>query len=285
MIVGATDQLSDDELMFGYLPEYLDGELPKSVQERFNKLMLKPEYKTAVENFQMLRGKLQLETGKIHASGQQMSALRGLVQDNHMRETLEASNIAQLEKKEFMSDVLRRVGMMLGVLVLIGAAFYMFVPQNKAKFDALEYITYEALALEEDPDGRLDLPSEELREIKQYVEAIPGLNFKPQVLKDLGDDWKPEGASLIDYEIAKVVVVRYSNPDRGNEKLHHFSFSGAFSDLPKAERAEYRGLSYQVYANDRLNVLAWESSPGVMSFLVGRRSAVELAELARRGSL
>ena len=45
-----------------------------------------------------------------------------------------------------------------------------------------------------------------------------------------------------------------------------------------------RGLIYYTYASDDLNFIAWQSGNQVVSMLVGRRSAPELAELAVSGS-
>jgi hypothetical protein len=69
------------------------------------------------------------------------------------------------------------------LLALVGTAVYVFMPRKTTKFDVIEYIGYEAMALEEDPDGRLNLPSSDLEEIKQFVSTVPGLNFRPTILR------------------------------------------------------------------------------------------------------
>ncbi len=97
--------------------------------------------------------------------------------------------------------------------------------------------------------------------------------------------WNPEGVSIIDYDVIKVIAVNYVSPERGNERLHHFVFAGKMSDLPfRGEEADYRGLKYRVYASDKVNLLVWQHSPEAISVLAGQRSAPELAELARAGT-
>lgn len=159
----------------------------------------------------------------------------------------------------------------------------MMTPNKQRKFEALEYLGYESLALDEEPEGRLDLPSQELEEISQYLGAYPNLDFKPLVMKPIGKGWDPEGATVIDYEVAKVAVVKYRNTEL-KENIYHYSFAGELKTLPKSEPGNYRGLVFQTYASDQLNIIAWQQESGMICFLVGRRSAPELANLARTGT-
>lgn len=280
----ATQQanLSGDELVFGYMSEYLDGELQGSAHTQFQNAIRGKEQ--LAEAFQAARGKFQVGMGNIVAGEPLKHKLRNLAQDDQIRETIEASEIQDIERAESWSNIRRRGTMAVIACGLIGAAIYAFMPATKAKINAIEYLGYEAVAMEEDPDGRLNLPTNDYEDVRQFVGQVPGLAFKPQLLRPL-TGWVPEGASVIDYEVLKVVAVMYKSPERNGEYLHHFMVPGAMTDLPfKGEEADYRGLRYRVYASDKLNMLVWQFAPDMVGVLAGHRSAPELAELARAGT-
>ncbi|MCX6123546.1 MAG: hypothetical protein NTV34_02175 [Proteobacteria bacterium] len=197
---------------------------------------------------------------------------------------MEASEILDIERSELVSNIIRRTSLTALVMGVIGASIYFFMPAASEKINVIEYIGYEAVAMEEDPDGRINLPTNDLEEIRQFIGNVPGLMFKPQALKPLFG-WIPEGVSIIDYDVTKVIAVMYKSPDRNNEHLHHFMFQGTLQDIPYGgEEADYRGLRYRTYASEKLNMLVWQFAPGTVSVLAGHRSAPELAELARMGT-
>lgn len=277
------DKMTDEELFwFGYIADYLDGNLPTSIREPFEKKLTGRE--AILESFQANRGKFQSSLGDIGGSEALKHKLRNIAQDDQIRETLEASDIAEVERSEKFSNIIRRSVLSAIVIAIVGGVVYFFMPRNTPSFDVIESIGYEALALEEDPEGRINLPSSDLEEIKQFIGTVPGLNFRPAILRSL-KGWNPEGASIIDYEVMKVIAVRYVSPERNQEHLHHFMIGGAMSDLPfKGEEAEYRGIRYRVYSSDKLNILVWQQTPDMIGALAGHRSSPELAELARIGT-
>lgn len=275
-------ELQGDELFYGYISEYLDGELPQAVSAKFNELMSTRQKE--LEVFQENRGKFQSALGDLGGSEVLKHKLRNFAQDDQIRETMEASEIAEVERSEMWSNIIRRSVLSAIVLGLIGGAVYLFMPQNNIKFDVIEYLGYEAIALEEDVEGRTNLPSSDIEEIKQFVSTIPGLAFRPNVLRSLSG-WNPEGVSIIDYDVMKVVAINYLSPERSGERLHHFMVPGKMSEMPyKGEEADYRGIKYRVYASDKLNIVVWQHTPDMVSVLAGHRSAPELAEMARAGT-
>lgn len=275
-------ELKGEDLFYSYMADYLDGDLPSSLQQQFNALLSKKQQE--LDAFQTNRGKLQSALGEIGASEALKHKLRNLVQDDQVRETIEASEIAEVERSEFWSNILRRSVLVGIVLGLIGIAIYYFMPQRLGKFDIIEYIGYEALALAEDPEGRTNLPSSDIEEIRQFIAAVPGLDFKPELLRP-SKGWTPEGVSIIDYDVMKVLAVNYVSPERGNEHLHHFMIPGKMSDMKfKGEEADYRGIKYRVYGNDKLNIIVWQQSSNMVGALAGHRSAPELAEMVRQGT-
>ena len=280
--MASNQDIGGDDLFYGYLAEYLDGDLPAGVRESFLKAVHGRDREA--EAYGINRGRFQSALGEIGGSEALKHKLRNLAQDDQIRETIEASDIAEVERSEMWSNLIRRAVLVSIVIGIIGTSIFFFMPRKEAKFDVIEYIGYEALALEEDPDGRMNLPSTDLDEIRQFTSTVPGLAFRPNVLRAL-KGWNPEGVSIIDYDVMKVIAINYVSPERNNEHLHHFMIPGKMSNIPfKGEEADYRGIKYRVYSSEKLNILVWQHSPDMISALAGHRSSPELAELARTGT-
>lgn len=278
-------ELGNDEILYGYLPEYLDGELPTEIASRFDALIKSPDFARVPADFQSLRGRLQLAMQSYYLKESELADLSSLVQDPQVKATVENVRIEQLGRGFLLANAMRRVVLILVVVGIIGVLAWKFGYKHEQRFKPLEYLGYEAIALEEDAQDRLNLPSHDAKEVRQYLATYPGLDFKPRMLKKVPASWQIDGATVIDYEVAKVVAVMYENSgSKTKEKLFYFNFAGELSELPKAEPGNMRGLIFQTYASDELNLVAWQAAPGVVSLLVGRRSAPELAELASAGA-
>jgi len=276
------NELSEQDLLHSFMAEYLDGELPEALRAKFDDLLKKPGQAQLPEHFQAMRGRLQLSLQSYYLKEGEVQELRSFVQDPTVKATAENVRIDELGRGEIVGTILRRLALVAVAAGLVGLAVWKFATPKAATFKALEYLGYEALAMEEDPRDRLDLPSHEMKEIRQYLTAYPGLEFKPKPIAKLPEDWRPDGATIIDYEIAKVSVVQYSHTGT-KEKMFHFSYAGELSDLPKSDPGNIKGLVYQAYASDELNLVAWQQAPGLVSILAGRRSGLELAEFAADG--
>ncbi len=279
MAFSPTD-LANDDFLYSYLAEYLDGELPKDLAGRFEQLTKNQE--KLPDQFNATRGRLQLSLQSYYMKDGELSELRAMVQDPAVKATKENTKIEQLGRGEIANMLVRRLVLVAIAAGVIGFCIWKFGPSREQKFKPLEYLGYEAVAIEEDPRERVNLPSHDVKEVRAYLASYPGLEFKPKMLKTIAKNWDLEGATIIDYEVAKVVAVIYSN-STSKEKLFHFSYAGELSDLPPSETGNMRGLTFQTYASDELNLITWQSAPGVVSLLVGRRSAPELAEIALAG--
>lgn len=283
--MAGSQDLSGDEFFFGNLPEYLDGELSTEALARFEAMLKEPQFKDVPEAFQNIRGRLQIGFQEYGLNSDDLQTIRNLVRDPVVIATQEAVEIEQLGRGVAINSLFRQLMVLIFVSAGVGAIVWKFFVPHENTFKALEYLGYEAQILNaEKAEKILDFPSDDINEIKQYFGANQGLQFNPGVLKPLPSPWIPDGAKVIDYEIAKVTVVEYSN-SQNQEKLFHFSYIGNLSDLPPAEPGNMRGLIYQTYTSDDMNFIAWQSGNNVVSLLVGRRSAKELAELAVRGSV
>jgi hypothetical protein len=209
--------------------------------------------------------------------------LRGYIQDSSVQATYEVVQIEQIGRRENAVQLARKLGFTVATLAVAGWLVWQFTPKSSQAFKPLEYLGFEALMLEESKEERLNLPTNEINEIREFFKNNQSLTYSHKVFKDIPEVWEPDGASVIDYEIEKVGVVQYHHRETG-EKLFQFSYPGDLSDLPKAESGNMRGLIFQTYTSDSLNLIAWKSDAGVVSILAGRRSAPELAEIAVLGS-
>lgn len=274
--------LSDQDFLVGHLSEYLDGELDGSLSPRFEELLKQPGQEEIPQHFQAMRGRLQLAIQSHYLKEDELATLRNLVQDPESAANIEAAKVDSIGRHEQMGLLRRKAVLLILALGVIGILVWRFAPETSESFKPLEYLGYEAVAMQDDPGGRLDLPSRSLKEIRAYLSTYPGLPFRPQTLRPFSKNWTPEGATVVDYEVAKVSAVQYGTPKSG-EKLFHFSYKGKLEDLPKSELGDMQGLRYQTYANDDVNLIAWQHAPDTVSLLVGRRGAVELAGFAVAG--
>ncbi len=277
--MGEGSNLTDEELVYGYLGQYLDDELPEDIKTQFEKAIgthpdeLKDKYRQA-------RGYFQVALQSCALSDQEIRNLYRLVEDDASRVNHEAESIAWMGKAETVRNIVHN-GTFLGILLLtIFGMFYYLTPPSQPPFNALETLVYEALAMEEDQENRLDFPTSSLEEAQEYITRYPDIGFVPNNLSSIGGGWEVDGSSVIDYDIAKIVVVQYRNI-KLNEKLFIFQYSGKIEDLPPADPGNMNGLLYQTYGSDDINVIAWEIQDGIMGFMVSHQSAPEMAKMAK----
>ena len=153
-------------------------------------------------------------------------------------------------------------------------------PAKKAGFAPLETIPYEALQMIVDPDGRLNFPTSSDQDIEDFVKNARDLSFEPRFVKSAPSlGWVVEGASVIDYDLAKLIVVQLAS-QKLNQKAFVFQYEGKADDLPKSEPGNHKGLLYHAYKSDQLNMIVWQLKDDVVAMVVGSESAQDLAALA-----
>lgn len=273
-------QMSDNDFFFAYLSDYLDDQISGADQKRFDALLEKPEFKDLPERFKTARGHMQVALQSFALHEDQMHSLRALVEDDASRATHEATNIETVGRWEFWGNLGRRLGILGFLLAAVFALVYYVTPPKKAAFRPLESLVYEAIAMEEDPDGRLDFPTNNLKEIQDYFNSYPELGFRVPNLKVPAETWQPEGAAIIDYDTAKIAASQFTNA-KIQEKLFFFMYDGSVTQLPKAEPGNYKGLLYQTYTSEKVNIVTWQVADGVVGMVVGHRSGPELADFAK----
>jgi hypothetical protein len=272
-----TQELGDKDFIHSLVSEYLDGELLAEDTKRFDGI-IKQGQDAFPEKFQEARGKFQIGLTSYYLNEKELMELHALAQDPSVKATEEQQKISQLGRVEFTGTLARRI-ILIGVVLAIGIGiFWSVYREPEVSFRPLEYLGYEALAIEDDAD-RLGIVTTNLNDIKQYLQAYPGIKVQRTVL-DIGDGWYPQGASVIEYDdIAQVSVVQYFH-DEQKENLFHFQYAGQLSDLPKADAGNMQGLIYQTYQDSEWNIIAWQQTDTLVSMIIGRRGAAEMAELA-----
>lgn len=281
MASGRAASEASDLFFFQHVDAQVDGALAPQLRARMDDLLKDSNYQGAADRFVKTRGHLQLNLQRFFLADDEVRELHEMVEPRAERETLEAQRIDEVGRTELFGGLRRGLMLLAAVVILGGGAFWYLRPPAPAKaFDAVQYFGYEALAMED--EQRLEFPSTSWEHIKEYLHAAEAnLGFAPTPLGELTGGWLPLGASVIDYDGVKVVAVQYHHAGRG-EKLVHFMYDGAITHLPRSERFGVGAKMFQAYASDQINLVAYESGPGVVSFLAGRRSAQELAELANR---
>lgn len=205
--------------------------------------------------------------------------LRLKISTEEIQKNLEVMKIEELTRQEgFKAQSRRWMILSLGVVVIFGI-FYSYFHKEEIGFDPVQSLAHEALLLEKEQVGsRLLLPSSQREDVKQYMEQLPGFDFNPRLL-NLGDAWELKGASVIDYELAKIAVVQFYETRR-QENLFHFMFAGELSSLPPSEFGEEGGLRFLPYGSENQNLIIWQQDEKTLSMFVGHLSVAELAKLA-----
>ncbi|MEY4631516.1 MAG: hypothetical protein RIQ81_1636 [Pseudomonadota bacterium] len=271
-------------VIWAHLAEAVDEEVPAAVAGEFEKARKAvSSFDDLASVFRLRRGQVQLAVQHLNLSAQDVDKLRNLVASVDVRHTQEAQRIEEISSFEARGRFMRQLAFAGVALAVVFFVVYKGAPR-KSGINVLEVLSYESLALVEDGKERLDLPSDNIEEVKEYLGSYPELGFRPKVLTAKSAGMSIEGATVLDYDSTKVSVVLYTDPNK-RDRILHYTLSGETGDLPKAEPGNFQGLIYQTYASDRLNMIAWNPAPGVLSIAAGTRGATDLADFVRKGSL
>lgn len=267
--------LNDDEFLFGYLSEYMDGTLDDEQTKRFEAALKNHKDDNLVTNFGIAKGHLQLKVQKLYVDEPLNHDLHILVEDDAERANHEAEDIEDYGQTEVIGSILRGAVITILVGLFFGSAHYYFGPKPSAKFSALDTLVYESVVMIEDPTDRLDFPTSSLSEIKDYFNRYPGLDFRVDSLKKPGEGWMANGSTVIDYEVQKIAAVQFSN---GDDSMFYFLFEGSFDNFPKSELGNFKGILYQAYTSEYFNVVVWELDEDVVGMAVGGGTSEQLAK-------
>ncbi|MGE0173032.1 MAG: hypothetical protein AB7T49_09615 [Oligoflexales bacterium] len=274
------NELNDNDFFYAYMAEYLDEALSGDKKRRYEQIVKsKPSAEAEFEQFTNARGNLQVDLEQFQVDERQLHELHNLVETDAARVAHENKDIEVVGSKVFLHNTFRRL-VVLGIMGALGWGIYSYLkPPAPQVFDPIEALVYEALAMEENPAGRIDLPTASEEEVHDYINNYPDLGFKLPQLSKLPESWQLDGGSVIDYDVAKIAVLMYTNPV-SKENAFVFAYKGKLSDLPKAEPGNHQGLVYQTYASSKVNVVTWQMSDQLVGMIVGHRAAPDLAALA-----
>lgn len=273
--------LNDEDFLLSHLSESMDETLTPHDQSKFAEVAKKLGKVDVLTDYGIRRGRLQIEAQRLFLNEKKMHAIHDLVEDDAARANHEAAEIEEVGMSELKGNALRFILIAGFFALIIGGLYYLFRPEPKASFNALNSLIYEADVMNENSEGRINYPTDSVEEANTFFSKIPELGFEPKSMKAPPADWKASGASLIDYDSAKITVTQFQHKTSG-EKLYLFFYVGKLSQLPKSTEGNANGLVYQPYASSNLNVMAWQSQPNVVGMVIGYRAVKELADFAHQ---
>ena len=279
------DDQSDRGFFLSHIHLYLSEELSAENGLRFRRILEDPNYMAQFEAFGQKKGILQLRLQGISLNEEERTALQHKIADTNTDRSFEKARISEIEHSEKSIDFLRRASFLLIGAGLLWGIYHLLAPKvDKNHFDPLNALSWEALAMEEDQDGeRLYFPSSDSVEISKYLAESRDLHFTPGILSPEPTAWIPVGGSVFDYDIRKIAVVQYKNPE-DQASLFYFTLPGQLSKLPASTKSIQGRLRYQPYASDQLNIIAWQKNKDTLALLMGRVSIPNLAKIAANGS-
>lgn len=271
--------LSDEDFLRSHLSDYLDEGLSSANRQKFDEIANRLGMADIATDYGIRRGRLQIEAQRLYLNEKKMRAIHELVEDDAARANHEAAEIEEVGMSELKGNAFRFIAMAAFFALIFGGLYYFFKPTPKPTFNALNSLIYEAEVMNENSEGRLNFPTDKVEEVNNYFAKLPELGFEPKPIRALPPEWKVAGASLIDYDGAKITVTQFAT-ETTNEKQYLFFYVGKLDQLPKGPVGNSNGLVYQSYGSSTLNIMAWEAEKNVVGMLIGHRSPKDLAEFA-----
>ena len=275
-----TSALSDVDFLYSHVSEYLDDLLEKQQIDRFHAAVRDNHLDGVAERFNLARGRLQLHIQKLSPSDHLRHRLYELVEDDATRANNEAIEIEDLSRGQWVSYAGRLLVFLIVVGVLSFGAYTYLWPHKAASFDALSALTYESDLIIENPGDRLDFLTQNTDELNRFFSQVPELGFtSPKLAASSQGSWELIGGGAIDYEVAKILVSAFKYKQTG-EDLLVYTYSGHLSDLPHSDQGKLGDFSYQAYATDALNIIAWQANRDMVAMAVGVHAPESMADFA-----
>ncbi|MDD9952361.1 MAG: hypothetical protein OXT67_12430 [Zetaproteobacteria bacterium] len=276
-------QLSDHDFFFTYIHHYFNDELSPEERVRFEDLLNQQEYATEAREMKKKRGFLQIQLQSVALSEGEKATLRDVAIDRQTIDAVEDAEISDVSTSIDRHNFVVKLLFTSVILAIAGVIAYPILMNKSPRLvDPLNIIAYEALAFEQDGRGdRIYFPSDNNEDILKYFSQSRELDFTPRVIDTLPEGLKPTGASVIDYEVAKLGVAVYSKSE--TEKIFLFTFYGEAKELALGKSVTYNNRQYFVLASDRVNLVVWQDSATTIGTLVGRESMEDMLSLAQSG--
>ncbi|MBF0441850.1 MAG: hypothetical protein HQK54_08105 [Oligoflexales bacterium] len=281
---GKPSALDDRDYFYGYLSDYVDENLSAPDSSKYVEYMKKENLSEIPAKFGKARGNLQMIVQEYGIDELQLRKLIALVEDDASRVKHENQNIVTVGKSEFLGNLFRRICIFGGFFAIVFFSVYYLTPKRKASFDILNSLKWEAISMEEDPDWRLDLPSNDLKEVQEYLSNYRELGFEFTPLKNFDPLWEINGASVLDYESTNVIVMQFIQKET-KDRLYFFLCEGKLTELPKSELNNRNGLLFQAYGVGNLEIISFQYTENVLGLMMSHRGSFEMADLAQKASV
>lgn len=277
-----TSALSDVDFIHSHLGEYLDELLEKSQVDRFHLVLREHGLDDLPDRFKQSRGRFQMNFQTLSPSESLRHRLYELVEDDATRANNEAIEIEDLSRTQWLSHAGRLFLFFLVIGAVVFGAYRYLGPQSSTPFDALQALTYESDLIIENPGDRLDFLTQSISEMNAYFAQVPELGFPvSQFIDTENPAWELIGASAIDYEVAKILVAAFKDKKTA-EDLLIYTFAGRLGDFPPSDQGTLGEFSYQAYATDSLNIIAWQANEQTVAMAVGSHGPESMADFASK---
>ena len=278
--------MADNKIFYEYLTEYLNDELDPTLKASYES-KLDDEYRAKASHFAEVIGKLQMSVQKLRLTESDTLELHNLVADSKARESSEMASMSHVEKLESVYKRKTKFYWFIAIVIVAAIAVWHYLPKSAPVFNPIETINFEAQALENDSQGRILFPSSKLDEIKSYFDTDKSLDYKPVLLESIPSEWHLVGASILDYEIEKVLLIQYNNSTL-DEKLSHFIVRGDYN-LENNDSILVGNITFYSYASDQLNMIVWEtptestSNSKIVNIVTSRRGIQNMLSIVGTG--
>jgi hypothetical protein len=247
-----------------------------------------------------LRGQMQNDLQVFCLTPEQTEELVNTVEPQDVRVTIELAQIQEAERSELLSSLKRRISILALIsLAVFVIAYQYYKPDHSLKFEPLRHLTFETIAMLEDPQGRLDLAFGDrandgeptlnrMSEVDDFFVGSPDFSASPRVPQLDSARWFITGATVMDYESVKIGLVRFESNTGVDEPIFFYAFKGKLEDIaPKANEASMiqanGGRQYLAYGSDQLNFIFWQSDSNMVYVLVGAHSVQDLIDQDNSG--
>ena len=275
-------EMNQEEILCGYVGDFIDDKISEKEKVKFEQALAVNGGDAFIEKYNTYRGKLQASFRADKLTVEQRNNLYSHIEDPTARHTQEIAKINQIGKLEKETRI-KRLLYLAAALILIGGLFiYQNLPSVRDGFKPLQYLSWEATSMINDPEKRLTLKSSDKSEISQMFSLDKSLSFTPRILSNFSSQYEIEGAKIVNYEgIPGITATQYQKSD-GN-RMVFFQYEGLLSELPSSEPGNMLGLVYQTYTTDDLNIIAWQEKSNVVGILAGFDSSQNLARYVNTG--
>ncbi len=278
--------MADNKIFYEYLTEYLNDELDPQLKASYES-KLDDSLRAKASHYAEIIGKLQMSVQKLRLNEADTLKLHDLVADSKERETSEMASMSHVEKLESVYKVKTKLYWFIAIAIVLAIAIYHYLPKRAPVFNPIETVNYEAQALENDSQGRILFPSSKIDEVKSYFDTDKSIDYKPVLLESIPSEWHLVGASILDYEIEKVLLIQYNNSTL-DEKLSHFIVRGEYN-LENNDSILVGNITFYSYASDQLNMIVWEtptestSNSKIINIVTSRRGIQNMLSIVGTG--